>query len=220
MKTDAPGQFSCDIYLQAWVMGDRRPGSDVMEHIDNCWFCCDLVHGGTDEFPLSIEEEAQQRIEAQDREAARISRRDLFRMAGAVVGSLSLAAMGGASFLAGAPSRVDTARSRKFSNLDKRLFLRGPSDITKLIDAGSPVVVGTIFEWVVDRRHSQFYGRIAGAVLDPRQEVQMHALRALLRIPPLDLRPHAPQLDAARDQVTDPLRSGLLSKILDRVKAP
>ncbi len=66
MKTNAPGRFSCEIYLKAWAVGMREPKGYVMRHIDECWFCRDIVHGGTKEFPLPLAEEAHQNVRRQD----------------------------------------------------------------------------------------------------------------------------------------------------------
>ena len=76
MKTDAPGKFSCEIYVKAWELGFREGSTKL--HIDHCSFCNPIVHGGTEEFPLSAAEQAQQNIAA--RKLA--SRRRFFRQAG------------------------------------------------------------------------------------------------------------------------------------------
>ena len=66
--------FDCEVYLKAWQVGMR--GSDVAQHIDGCPWCGPLVNGHPDEFPLSIEEEARQRIEQRAQEALEAKRRN------------------------------------------------------------------------------------------------------------------------------------------------
>lgn len=210
VKTNAPGAFSCEIYLKAWLMGDRRPGCDVMEHIDNCWFCRDIVHGGSEEFPLSIEDEARQNI-------ARRGRRDFLRYAAAVVGGLSLAGMGVASFYGGAPSNAQLAIDKELKRIDRRYYRGGNSYITKRLQKGTKPEIKLIMRWIEDRRHSAHYWRLVDFLSHSDPELRSVAVSRLLSIPPIDLRPHASQIDAVRTSTSSSSFQSILGLLMSRI---
>ncbi len=202
MKTNAPGPFSCEIYLKSWQLGYRT--GDTKLHIDNCYFCGPIVHGGTEDFPLSAADQAKKNIA--DRKRA--SRRRFFTRTATAASIAGITVLGlnrfvGESETAGPNNGTKLDIAIDYARLDTFYSTIGRSKIELVLATGTLFQVSRTLLWIGRRRHASMYDLLCLYLGDGRKEVQKVAYASLNGLDRASLKPHAPAIGAVSRGIKD-----------------
>ncbi|MEZ6197025.1 MAG: hypothetical protein R3F20_15060 [Planctomycetota bacterium] len=198
-----PGRYRCTTYLKAWALGAKGWAD---EHIDHCSFCHPIVHGDGKHFIGSITEAAEQL------HLSRLKRRRRFLVAGTALGLLALT--GSLAYLLpsranqGPPQQDGPIFAASMQELDRVFAGSGKPAIARIVQLGSEEQVVMAVQWIADRGHSALADILLIAATDSRVQVRVIAVDSLMRLPPVDLKPFLPQLNAlAASEAEDGLRA-------------
>ncbi len=199
MRTNAPGNFSCEIYLKSWELGFREGTTKL--HIDSCYFCNPIVHGGTEDFPLSVEEQAKLNIADRKRK----SRRLFFRHTATAAGIVGLTALGFNQFRdtesVVPTSSVDAEIANDFTRYDSRYATLGRPKIESILANHPTTQKVRVLEWIQVRGHSGMYDLICRSLANRDLRVSMAAYVFLRRIAPAALKGHLHIVEWAIPQI-------------------
>ncbi len=200
MKTDAPGPFSCEIYLKSWQLGYRS--GDTKLHIDNCFFCQPIVHGGTEEFSLSAADQAKKNIA--DRK--RLGRRRFFARSAVAATVLGIAIFGAGRFLdksteSAAPGGIVAEIAVDFGTLDGLYASYGRPRIESIISNGKTTQVTRTLRWIHARKHTSMYDLICGAAGSSDIEIQVFTYSVLHMMDRQALKSHLGLLQSSVRQI-------------------
>ncbi|MCB9831794.1 MAG: twin-arginine translocation signal domain-containing protein [Planctomycetes bacterium] len=123
----------------------------VREHVDNCYFCHDIVHGGTEEFPLSFDQEVAEVKAARRRQ----SRRRFLKLTAA--GLAGIALIGGGGLVASkyvVNRRTEKLQLRRFNRLDQIFANQGRPGIERYMLEAGAYERGQLCLWIGDRQYS------------------------------------------------------------------
>lgn len=200
MKTNSPGEFSCEVYLKSWEL-NFRTGS-TKEHIDHCPFCRPVVNGGTEDFPLSIEDKAKKNMKS----TKEINRRQFFKRVAVAAGVIGVAAIGFNHFASSesvALTNVASKISSDFTRLDSFYSSMGRPRIEARIANGTVAKSTHALQWIEARGHTHMYDLICTSLADPRTEISWVSLHLLTKIGARNLGPHVGLLNQVLPQVRD-----------------
>ncbi|MFT7618022.1 MAG: hypothetical protein ACI97A_001661 [Planctomycetota bacterium] len=200
MKTNAPGEFGCETYLKSWEL-NFRTGS-TKEHIDNCPFCYPVVYGGTEDFPLSIEDKAKRNMKTKKE----VNRRQFFRQIAVAAGVIGVSAVGFNHFASSesvALTNVAAKITSDFSRLDAFYATMGRPRIEARVANGTVAKSTHALQWIEARGHTQMYDLICTSLADRRTELSWVSLHLLTKIGPLALKPNLVLLNQIVPQIRD-----------------
>lgn len=217
MKTDAPGPFSCEIYIKSWEIGYRHGSTKL--HIENCPFCAPIVHGGTEEFPLSAAEQAKLNIADRKRKARR-----LFFKKTAVAATLVAASIVGFDQFRNTaesvnPNTMNAAISVDFATLDGAYATLGRGKIESYASHTNHAIANRTLFWIETRGHSNMYDLVCAGLFNQKTEVSDYACHILSRIDPVDLKSHVALIESAMKQSQDSILRAQLSKLLLKIES-
>ena len=211
MKGLPDQDWTCEVYLKAWVVGCREEDSFITQHVNECPFCRGIIHGGTDEFPISLVEETQQRLAAQ-RQLRR--RRFLAAAAGGLVGLIGAAILGRTVIF----NAADRQWTVDMANLDAFRAAQGDKGVIKAFAAANENDAINMLFWIRDRAIVSLYGVPVSALADSRGPVRVAAMAALGGVPAKDLVPYLPAIAAAADAETDQHVRAALTDLVAKIE--
>ncbi|MFT7620034.1 MAG: hypothetical protein ACI97A_003691 [Planctomycetota bacterium] len=201
MKTDAPGPFSCEIYIKSWEVGYRHGSTKL--HIDNCSFCAPLVYGGTEEFPLSVAEQAKLNIADRKRKGRRL----FFKKTAVAATLVAASIVGFDQFRDTAESTNQTTIQAElatdFASLDAAYATMGRSKIESYIASNNLSIVNRARFWIHARNHTNMYDLICSGLAHPKERVSYFALNLVRTINPIDLKSHLSLIQNCIKQTQD-----------------
>ena len=211
MKGLPDQDWTCEAYLKAWVVGGREEGSCITQHVNECPFCYGIIHGGTDEFPISLVEETQQRLAAQ-RQLKR--RRFLAAAAGGLVGLVSAVIYARTVIF----NAADRQWNVDMSNLDAFHAAQGDKGVIKAFAAANENDVINMMFWIRDRGLTSLYALPVSALGDSRDRVRKTAAGVLFVLPPADLKPYLPAVQQAASDDPDVHVRDVLSRLSAKIE--
>ena len=225
MKTNAPGKFSCEVYLKAWQLEIRD--EYVMDHVDNCWWCAPIVHGDGEDFPLPIETEARQRLENRHRHR----RRSFIKLVAASVMGLTAAGVGVGALVTGrstatpaftatpSSSVIDQVIEFDRMGIDRHYLEFGAPGIASLVTTGTEQESTRVIDWIIDRDHQTLFALVIGAVADPRPRIRVTALDRLTnKVDPVLLQPNVGTFQGFFTSETNVQIKDLIRNLIKRIK--
>ncbi len=183
MSPDPSRRFSCETYLLAFAGGARE--GLVREHIEHCYFCRDIVHGGTEEFPLSYDEEVAQRRA----ELRRANRRRFLKVGAAAV--VGLATLGTTGVIASRylfhPTQV--IEHKRHKALDKIFSLQGRPGVIAYLDQASIEERVDAHTWIAERGHLSLVDLIVIDIASESKVIRAGVVMELRKFDPAQLAP-------------------------------
>ena len=228
MRTNAPGEFRCEIYLKAWELDQR--GFQTMNHINNCPFCGPIVNGGCDDFPLSIVEEAKLRMAAQaelEVEAEKVwrkaektvKRRRFLKAAAASVLLLGSGALVGSQFKFNRNiPQITSDLQSKFIQFDILYANGGKKAITPVVMGTDLALSAFVCDWILQRNHSQLFESIVECCAHTDPIARLQAIERLDRCKAKALKSHCPRIMAIELAETDSLLKELLQELILKIE--
>lgn len=211
MKTNAPGPFSCEIYIKSWELG-YRDGS-AKRHIDNCPFCGPIVHGGTAEFPLSAAEQAKLNIANRKR----MKRRGFLKRATIAASFVGLSFLGFNLLSESESTNQATIQAEltvDFASLDAAYATLGRNKIETFANHNNLSIANRTRFWICSRGHTSMYDLVCAGLADPRERVSFFAYNLVSSINPVDLKSHLTLINNCIHQTQSEILREQLSQLV------
>ncbi|MCB9831796.1 MAG: twin-arginine translocation signal domain-containing protein [Planctomycetes bacterium] len=208
MSPEPAQRFRCETYLMAFAAGARD--GFVREHVDNCYFCHDIVHGGTEEFPLSFDQEVAEVKAARRRQ----SRRRFLKLTAAGLAGIALIGGGGlvASKYVFHPTQVIEHKRQK--RLDKIFSTKGKPGIVAYLDTASVTERMDVHTWISERGHTALLDLTVHDLGHEDESVRTRVVSALRSFAPAQLAPWKTSITAAaKSEPEDALVHALLELV-------
>ena len=217
MKWTKDQHYHCQTYLMAWGAGQRSRKTE--DHIRNCPFCNDIVFGGSEEFPLSLEEAALQ-LRAENRRKAR---RKFIKRAGVAAAALFVVA-GGISQVtrpskSSAPNDVRTSILQDETFLDAQFGNGGKARIANLMETGGDELHCRTLAWIRKRKHASLYDLLCESLKRSNPRIRDRALSELMSIDRNALKPHLNIILEAQSRIKDPEIGVLVSRLAMQIES-